>query len=491
MGGTAERSNVQVVIIGSGFAGLGMAIGLKRAGVHDFVVLEKAGDVGGTWRENTYPGCACDVQSHLYSFSFELNPSWSRMFAEQPEIHDYLRHCADKYGVRPHIRFHSEVVAAEFDESTDTWRVSTRDGHTVTARVVVAGLGPLHVPAYPDIPGIERFQGVSFHSARWNHDYDLTGKRVAVIGTGASAVQFVPRIAPQVAQLHLFQRTPPWILPKPDRTIGPVEQRLYRRFPILQRLFRSAIYWQLETRVLGFAVTPKLMRAAERMARRHIERQIPDPELRKAVTPTYTMGCKRVLISNDYYPALTRDNVELVTTGIREVREHSVVTRDGVEREVDAIIYGTGFKVGDTSSVRIVGEDGVELNELWRREGMQAHLGTVIAGFPNFFMLVGPNSGLGHNSIVFMIEAQVDYILQCLRLMRERGATRIGVRHAVQRAFNQAIQHKLRDAVWSSGCQSWYLDADGVNRVLWPGSVAEYEKAMTKPELIDYEFTVD
>ncbi|SHF05868.1 flavin-containing monooxygenase [Streptoalloteichus hindustanus] len=484
----AQGPDHQVVIIGSGFAGLGMAIRLRQAGCRDFVVLEKADEVGGTWRDNTYPGCACDVQSHMYSFSFEPNPSWSRMFAEQPEIWEYLRRCVDRYDLRGNIRFGAEVTGCAFDETAGIWHVSLADGRSLTARVVVAGLGPLHVPAFPDVPGLDRFRGVTFHSSRWNHDYDLTGKRVAVIGTGASAIQFVPRIAARVGQLHLFQRTPPWIMPKPDRVMSAVERRLFRRLPFVQRLYRNAIYWQLESRILGFNVDKRLVRAAEALSKRHIARQIPDdPALRAAVTPTYTLGCKRVLISDDYYPALTRPNVELVTDGIREVREHSVVTADGVEREVDAIIHGTGFRVGDVSSLDIVGAGGVELNDLWRREGMQAHLGVAIAGFPNLFMLVGPNSGLGHNSIVFMIEAQARYVVECLRLLDERRAQWMAVRPSVQDDFNRKVQGRLNRSVWQSGCESWYLDDQGVNRTLWPGFTFTYWLRTRRVREADYD----
>ncbi|GGM71637.1 4-hydroxyacetophenone monooxygenase [Longimycelium tulufanense] len=484
---TDEQPDHQVAIIGTGFAGLGMAIRLRQAGCDDFVVLEKAGEVGGTWRDNTYPGCACDVPSHMYSFSFDLNPSWSRMYGRQEEIWDYLRRCTDKYGVRPHIRFHSEVVSARFDEDACLWRLGTADGRDLTARVLVAGVGPLHVPAYPDVPGLARFQGVTFHSSQWNHDYDLTGKRVAVIGTGASAIQFVPQIARQVEQLHLFQRTPPWIMPKPDRRMRSGIKHLFARFPLAQRLLRNTLYWMLEGQLLAFNGDKRLMKMGEAMSRQHIARQIRDPELRKAVTPKYTMGCKRVLISNDYYPSLARPNVELVTDGIREVREHSVVTADGAEREVDAIIYGTGFKIGDFNSTKIFGAGGVELSELWRREGMESYNGVVTAGFPNMFMLVGPNTGLGHNSIVFMIESQVHYVLRCLELMDRHGAQQLAVRPEVQRRFNRAIQSRMKNSVWQSGCKSWYLDENGVNRTLWPGFTFTYWARLRRARAADFD----
>jgi len=477
----------QVAIIGTGFAGLGMAIRLKKDGIDSFVVFEKADEVGGTWRENTYPGAACDVPSHMYSFSFEPNPRWTRTFAPQPEILDYLKRTADKYGVRPHIRFRAEITDIVFDEAGDRWTVTTADGQAVTARVVVLGIGPLHVPAIPQLKGMETFQGQVMHSATWDHEYDLTGKRVAVIGTGASAIQIVPSIAGQVEKLHLFQRTAPWVLPKIDRPFTGLEKVAFRRLPLLQRLSRNRIYWQQEARILGMAVDPRIMKAAEWVAKGFIRSQISDPELRKAVTPDYTMGCKRILLSNTYYAALDRDNVEVVTDGIAEIRPHSVVTRDGSEYEVDVIVLGTGFKVGDLGNLNVTGRGGIELREAWAG-GMEAYLGLAVAGFPNLFYLVGPNTGLGHNSIVFMAEAQADYILQALRLLEKENAGRIEVWPEAQQAFNERIQSQLSEAVWSAGgCMSWYLDADGKNRTLWPGFTFTYWLATRRLNTDDYQ----
>ncbi len=487
---TSSAAHHDVVVVGTGFAGLGMAIKLKQSGNDDFVVLEKAAAVGGTWRDNTYPGCACDVPSHLYSFSFELNPKWSRMFAPQPEIREYLEHCTTKYGVRPHIRFNSAMTACEFDEAAGFWRVEVNGGEDVlTARSVVAGFGPLSRPAFPSIEGIESFAGKAFHSAEWDGAYDLRGKRVAVVGTGASAIQFVPRIAPDVAKLKLFQRTPPWIVPKPDRRTARLERLLFKRFPRLQQAYRQSIYWRLEGRVLGFTLHPRVMKAAELVARAHIRRQIKDPALRRIVTPDYTIGCKRILISNDYYPALNRDNVEVVTDGIRRITERGVVTADGREHEVDVIIYGTGFKVHDPlRPMNIVGRDGANLADLWGTRGLEAYLGTTVAGFPNFFILVGPNTGLGHNSIVYMIESQVHYVTEALRTMRERDLGWVDVRPDVQAEFNDHLQAKLDGAVWSSGCESWYLDASGKNRTLWPGFTFKFREATGEFRAEDYDY---
>jgi cation diffusion facilitator CzcD-associated flavoprotein CzcO len=478
-----------IVIIGSGFAGLGMAIRLKKAGYHDFVILEKSGDLGGTWRDNQYPGCACDVPSHMYSFSFELNPEWSRMFAPQQEIWAYMRRCADKYGLREHLRFDSEVEALEWDDEARLWQVRIADGTSYTPKAVISGIGALHVPSYPKIPGLERFTGTSFHSAEWDHSYDLRGKRVAVIGTGASAIQFVPRIAEQVGRLHLFQRTPPWVQPKPDVAFPEPVRRAFR-LPGATRALRNAIYWTLEARSVGFTVHPRLSKPMRSVALWHIARQIPDPELRAKVTPDYTIGCKRVLLSSDYYPALNRPNVDLITDDIVEVTETGVVTADGSTYEVDAIIYGTGFQVTEAlTAQRIAGRNGLKIQDVWG-DGIEAHRGITVPGFPNFFLLLGPNTGLGHNSVVFMIESQIEHILGCLRLLSERKGRFIEAKEQAMRRYGDRIQRRLRKAVWSEGgCQSWYLDENGVNRTLWPGFTFEYWTGTRKVRPEEYTIT--
>ncbi|HEX4871183.1 MAG TPA: NAD(P)/FAD-dependent oxidoreductase [Nevskiaceae bacterium] len=477
-----------VLVIGTGFAGLCMGIRLKQSGREDFVILERAGAIGGTWRDNDYPGCACDVQSHLYSFSFEPNPEWTRMFARQPEIRAYLEKCVDKYGLAPHIQLGREVVSARFDEASGRWQVRTRDGSRYSARVLVSGMGGLSNPAFPSIPGLERFAGRAFHSAQWDHGYDLRGKRVAVIGTGASAIQFVPQIQKQVAQLDLYQRTPPWILPKPDRLIGEGEQNLFRNLPLVQQALRTAIYWMLETRVLGFAVNPRLMNLLQTLAVRHIHKRVKDPVLRAKLTPDYTIGCKRVLISNDYYPALTQPNVEVITTAIREIRPHSVVTTDGVERAVDCLIYGTGFKAQDPlPRGAIFGRGGQDILDAWK-DGPEAYHGTTVAGFPNLFLLVGPNTGLGHSSMVFMIESQVNYVMSALDTLQARGYDRLEVRPEVQARYNQALQRRLTGAVWASGCKSWYVDANGRNTTLWPSFTFRFRQATRQLRFGDYRW---
>jgi cation diffusion facilitator CzcD-associated flavoprotein CzcO len=483
------RPDVDVIIIGSGFAGLGMAIQLRRAGMGSFVVLERGPDIGGTWRDNTYPGCACDIPSHLYSFSFERHADWTRMFPTQPEIWSYLKHCVTKYKLGPAIRCNAEVRKAEFDEASHLWRVETAEGETLTARVLVSAMGPLSRPAYPKLPGLDRFQGCTFHSAEWNHSYDLCGKRVAVIGTGASAIQLVPEIAPEVAQLHVFQRTPPWIVPKMDREIRAWERVMFRWMPGYMRMFRNFLYWRQELLALGLTVNPKYMKRVEKFARDHIERHVSDAELREKVTPDYVIGCKRILISNDYFPALGRPNVELVTDGIAEVREHSIITADGRERRVDALIYGTGFRVTDLlTPVSFMGRNGRDLNDAWR-DGFEAYFGMTVAGYPNLFLLVGPNTGLGHNSIIFMIEAQVHYVMTCLKLMRKKGATAMDMRPEVQARFNRDLEEHMKRTVWVSGCKSWYLDANGKNSTLWPGFSFQYWLKTRGVVAEDYAFS--
>ncbi|NBE96688.1 NAD(P)/FAD-dependent oxidoreductase [Nonomuraea sp. KC401] len=463
-----------IVIIGAGLAGVCMAIKLKAAGHHDFVILEKAGDLGGTWRDNTYPGCACDVPSHMYSYSFDLNPGWSRMFAPQQEIHDYLRSCADRHGVTPHIRYGRYVTALEYDDARRDWTVTTDDGGTLRANAVISAIGALHIPKYPEISGRESFVGPAMHSAAWDHSVDLTGKRVAVIGTGASAVQFVPRLAPITRELTVFQRTAPWLHPKPDFAIPP-RARDALRLPGAARTLRTALYWALESRALGFAVDPRLMKAHEKLALKHLHAQVPDPDLRRRLTPGYLIGCKRILISSDYYPALMRDDVELVTDEITEIRPHSLVDAAGREHPADAIVYGTGFRVLDAlAEQHIVGRGGVKIQDAWQH-GIQTYYGITTSGFPNLFFLLGPNTGLGHNSVAFMIEAQVRYVIGCLRLLSRTRARALDVRPEAQRAFDRRLRERLDPLVWNAGgCRSWYLDEHGVNRTIWPGFTFEY-----------------
>jgi cation diffusion facilitator CzcD-associated flavoprotein CzcO len=475
--------DTDIAIIGSGFSGLGMAIRLKQAGMNNFVVLERAGEVGGTWQANTYPGCACDVPSHLYSFSFAPNPDWTQTYSTQPEIWAYLRRVADDFGVRSHVQLNTAVESGAW--AGDHWELETTQG-TLRARVLIAGMGPLTEPKLPDIPGLEDFDGPVFHSARWDHDADLKGKRVASIGTGASAIQYVPAIQPEVGQLHVFQRTAPWVLPHSNRPIRAWERRLYRRLPVLQRLARGGVYAGREALVLGFVKNPKLMKVVERLARKHMQHQIDDPELLEKVTPDYTIGCKRILPSNRWYRALGKPNVELVTDAIAEVRGNAVVTADGREREVDAIVLGTGFHVTDIPAAhRIRGRGGVLLDDLWQGSP-RAHLGSTVAGFPNLFFLLGPNTGLGHSSMVYMIESQIAHVMAALRHMRKQGATTIEVRPEVQQQYNAGLERKLEGTVWNTGCASWYLDRTGRNSTAWPDWTWKFRRRVATLDPAEY-----
>ena len=464
--GTAR--DVGIAIIGSGFAGLGMAITLKRRGESDFVVLERAGDVGGTWRDNTYPGAACDVQSNLYSFSFAPNPDWGRSYSEQPDIQAYLQGVADRFDVRRHCVFGADVTSARWDDAARRWLVSTAAGD-FRARVLVSAAGALADPTYPDIPGLDSFAGTVMHSARWNAEHDLTGERVAVIGTGASAIQVVPAIQPIVGSIAVYQRTPAWVVPRTDHPVTPRMRRLYRFVPGLQKGIRAVLYLLREFLVIGLAKRRRFLEPVARLARAHLHRQVRDPKLRAALTPDYTIGCKRILISNDYFPAVAAANAELVTTGIAEVRPHSIVTKDGVERPTDTIVLATGFHVTDLPiAKRIRGRGGRSLADVWSA-GMMSNRSSTVAGFPNLFLLVGPNVGVGHTSMVYMIESQVAYVDDALRTMDAEGLATLETTPDAQEAWRALIAEKSKGTVWlGGGCASWYLDEHGHNTTLWP-----------------------
>jgi cation diffusion facilitator CzcD-associated flavoprotein CzcO len=484
-----EPRHVKVGIVGAGFAGLGMAIRLKQEGIEDFVVWERDAEVGGTWWANTYPGCQCDVPSHLYSFSFALNPDWGRTYATQPEIERYIQDVTDRYGLRPHIRTNCAVLDARWDEASDRWHVTTAAGE-YTADVVVAGPGPLSEPSIPDLEGLDTFEGTTFHTAAWNHDHDLTGRRVAVIGTGASAIQAVPEIQPIVESLAVFQRTPPWVVPHRDRPITDAERRIYRALPPLQRAVRTGVYFGRELLVAGLVYRPKLMNVLQKVAKKHLARDVKDPHLRARLTPDYALGCKRILPSNRWYPAITKPNVEVVTAGIDHVRADGIVDRDGELHQVDTIVFATGFHVTDIRIAhRITGAAGTTLADEWDGSP-EAYRGTAVAGFPNLFFLVGPNTGLGHNSIVFMIEAQVQYVMDALAHMDTTRATRVEVKPDAQRAYNEHIQAKLADTVWNTGgCSSWYIDRNGRNATIWPDFTFRFWGQMRRFDPQAYELT--
>jgi cation diffusion facilitator CzcD-associated flavoprotein CzcO len=475
----------EIVIVGAGFSGLGMAIELRRAGVEDFVVLERASDLGGTWRDNTYPGCACDIPSVLYSWSKEQNPSWSSAFAGQAEIYDYMREVVSRHDLDRHLRYDHEMLSARWREEAGHWEVETTQG-TLTADVLVSGAGALADPSIPSLPGLESFRGTMFHSARWDHDHDLRGRHVAVIGTGASAIQFVPEIQPQVGHLTVFQRTPPWVTPRSNPDIPAPWRRRFERHPRLLALARRIVFSLQEALHVGFT-HPRLMKVLERSARRHLEEQVPDPELRAKLTPDYRLGCKRILGSDTYYPALCADNVSVVTAGIDSVTANGIRDGDRVEHRADTIIFGTGFQVTDPPiSHRIHGPDGVTLAEAWRGSP-RAHLGMAVSGFPNLFFLLGPNTGLGHNSVLLMIEAQVGYLLRLLDWRRQGGLPAVEPRLEAQARFLAEVERGTEGSVWTAGgCLSWYLDATGRNSTLWPGSVRAYQRRLARFDPRDY-----
>lgn len=475
-------SQLDVVIIGSGFSGLGMAIALQREGKR-YVVLEKGAGVGGTWRENHYPGCACDVPSHLYSFSFAPNPGWTRQYAPQQEILAYLERCAVEHGVVPQCRFGAEVNACVFDDATSTWTVSTKQGEQFRAPHLVLGVGALHHPKFPDVPGRETFQGPQLHSAGWDEAVPLEGKRVVVVGTGASAIQLVPALAPRVKQLTLFQRTPAWVISRRDAPISRLAKWLYRVAPWLMKLTRARIYWRLESYAFGFTRWPKVLKAAEWLGKRHLRQQVQSPALQDRLTPKYAAGCKRILLSDDYYPAFNRPNVALESCAVKEVTPTGVVTPDGRHVECDVIAWCTGFDVAaPLSKLKVTGRAGKDLGESWK-DGLHAYRGTTVPGFPNMYVLMGPNTGLGHNSMVYMIESQIHFALAHLRAMDAAGAKSVEVTEAAERAFNEELQAKLPRTVWASGCTSWYLDAHGRNVMLWPGRTFEFRALTREVEL--------
>jgi cation diffusion facilitator CzcD-associated flavoprotein CzcO len=479
--------HVGAFVVGAGFAGLATAIRLQRDGVTDFLVIDRGSEVGGTWRDNTFPGAVCDVPSQLYSFSFALNPDWTRSFSPQAEIQDYLRTVAARSGVLDRFRFGVTFHDASWDSGARRWRIHTSAG-SLTADVLVSAAGALSEPKMPSLPGLAGFEGPVFHSARWDHDFSVAGKRIAVIGTGASAVQIVPELAKSAARVDVYQRTAPWVMPRRDRAITDLERFAYHRVPGAQWLVRELIYAGREATVLMFTRYPKLGRPMRRMAIKNIHRGISDPDLRQRVTPDFMLGCKRVLISNHWYRALARDNVELITSDIARVGAHSVVTADGVTHEIDAIVVATGFMPTEAPIARqITGTDGRTLAEHWQLRGVQAYKGAAVAGFPNLFFIVGPNTGLGHSSMVLMIESQVAYLADAMRTMRREGLATVEVLAEAQANYNSKLQIRMKRTVWSTGgCQSWYLDALGRNVTLWPRSTIAFRALTARFDLSAY-----
>lgn len=468
-----------MVIVGAGFAGLGMAIKLKQAGIEDFVILERAGDVGGTWRDNQYPGAACDVPSNLYSFSFAPNPDWSRSYSGSREILDYIHYLADACDLRRHIAFNRNVDSLHFDEHAGIWRAHA-DGQTLLGRAVLVASGPLADPEYPAIAGIDRFRGRKIHSARWDHEYDFRGKKVAVIGTGASSVQIVPELVKEVDQLKVFQRTPAWILPRMDQRRPEWMKALFRRVPGLQTAARNALYGVHESMALGVIWNTPLTRMLEKLALRHLRSQVSDRWLRRQLTPDYRIGCKRVLMTSDYYPALQKPNCKLITYPIDRLSEEGIRTAEGIEHQFDCIVFATGFHVNNQGApFPVYGRDGRSLDDEWQG-GAQAFKGTNISGYPNLFMTLGPNSGPGHNSALVYMEAQLDYALQGVKKILREDLKMLDVRPQVQKRHNDKLQKRLAKTNWNSGCSSWYLTEDGFNATMFPGFATQFVRQLSE-----------
>jgi cation diffusion facilitator CzcD-associated flavoprotein CzcO/acetyl esterase/lipase len=480
----------RIAIVGAGFGGIGLAIRLKGEGFQDFTILEKADGVGGVWRANTYPGAACDVPSHLYSFSFEPKPDWTRRYSPQQEILEYLEGCVARHRLEPHIRFGVEVARADFDADAAVWRVTTTEGEEIEADVLVTATGQLSLPATTRIAGTERFSGAIFHSAQWDHDLDLAGKRVAVIGTGASTIQIVPAIAESVAQLDVYQRSAPYVIEKRDRAFRGWEKRLFRLFPParLYQRFKEWLFFELF--VSAFNQFKPLGRLGVQLFERNLERQVSDPELRRALTPDpdHVLGCKRVLISADYYATFERPDVELVTQGVRELTERGVVAEDGTERPTDVVVLSTGFQTTRfLAPMEIRGEEAVDLNEVWR-DGAKAYLGMTVAGFPNLFVMYGPNTNLGSGSIIYQLESQMNYIVDATRRLATEGGA-LDVRREVQRAFDREVQERLSTSVWQTGCSNWYVDENGRDSQNWPGFTLEYRRRTRRLDPRDYQLS--
>jgi cation diffusion facilitator CzcD-associated flavoprotein CzcO len=482
-----KPQEIPIAIIGAGFAGIGMAIQLKKAGIESFTIFERASEIGGTWRDNTYPGAACDVPSHVYSLSFEPNPGWTRKFSPSEEIQAYLLRLVEKWQLRSKLRLGTEIAEARWDDVRATWTLTTRSGETHEARVVVACVGGLVDPAMPDIKGLQSFGGEIFHTARWNHDYELTGRRVGVIGTGASAVQVVPAIATQVAKLSVFQRTPAWVVPRLDKRYSERARRIYARFPWTLRASRLAKYWLSElVGPMVFLDSKRLSALGERMSLQHLHAQVRDPELRRKLTPHFQFGCKRVLVSDDYWASFERPNVELVTEPIVEIRREGIETQDGRLHELDAIVLATGFAVSlARAPFPITGRSGRTLDEVWSR-GAVAYKGMTVSGFPNWFILMGPNTGPGHTSVLVYTEAQIRCVLQAIRRIRDERLHSVDVRQDVQDRYNAGIQARMPRMVWHT-CKSWYLSPDGSNHALYPGFAAEYALRARRFVPADYE----
>ncbi len=484
------KPDFQIGIVGAGFAGIIAALRLQKSKPDSFVVFERAAEVGGTWRDNIYPGCACDVPSNLYSISFEPNPDWQRRYSPQPEILEYLKTVVHKNNIESHIRYDSDIVRFEFVEEYGLWKLTDRHERTTIVRTVILAVGPFNRPQLPDIKGIDTFRGKTLHSARWDTSYDLKGKRVAVVGTGASAVQIVPTIAPIVAQLTVFQRTAAWVSNRMDVEVPLVKRRRHQKLPVLQKLKRALLYWFLEFRGLMFMGNERIYRYFHKLAVQKLETEVKDPETRRKLTPDYKLGCKRILSSDDYLPTFNRENVSLETDSIVKITPEGILTGNGTVHELDTIIFATGFEVADfTTDVKIVGRRGRELFTEWREKGLEAYKGTTVSGYPNLAFILGPNTGLGHSSMIHMMESQMNYILKYLDLLEKKGENAfLDLKPEVQQSYNETIDEQFQTTVWASGCKSWYFNRAGRNTTLYPRLTARFRRETKRIDGGEYDF---
>jgi cation diffusion facilitator CzcD-associated flavoprotein CzcO len=483
------KVDFQIGIIGTGFGGLIAALGLKKAGKTNFVMFERASEVGGTWRDNTYPGCACDVPSHLYSLSSEPNPEWQHRFSKQGQIFKYMKDVFAKNDLTKHIRFNCDIIEVKFIESEGLWQVTSRNGDIVYVKSIISATGPLNRPVIPPFKGLSDFKGQKFHSAEWDSSCDFKGKNVAVIGTGASAIQIIPAIVPDVAQLHVFQRTPVWITPRANRKISRFEQTVYKYAPFMQKGMREVVYWGNELLGKAFLGNETISKIATYVALRKLRKEVKDPELRRKLTPQYKLGCKRILVSDDYYPTFNRPNVHLITDDIEKITENSIVTKDGQNHPVDIIVLATGFQTPEVGFyTAILGKNGRNLIDEWTQNAVEGYRGTTISGYPNYLLVLGPNTGLGHNSIVHMMESQMNYILRYLEILEKQGEKAyMDVKPDVQKAHNEALQKQFVGTVWASGCKSWYVNEKGRNIAIYPRLTFHFRREMQKINIEDYQ----
>jgi cation diffusion facilitator CzcD-associated flavoprotein CzcO len=476
----------EIIIIGSGFGGIGLGMNFQKSGIENYVILERESEMGGTWWRNTYPGAAVDVQSHLYSFKSEPY-NWSRLFALQPEILDYTNYLIYKYDLKKRTHCNKNVVKAEFDEDKCEWVVFIEDGSVYKAPILINSSGSLSQPSIPPIKGKENFKGRSFHTSRWDHSFDYTNKKVAVIGTGASSVQVVPAIASKVKDLYVFQRTPHWILPRPDRKLSKPEQKFIHILPIITNFYRELMYWKLEARMLAFKGNMMIIKYFQRTAEKFLKKSIPDSELRKKLTPDFILGCKRVLLSNDYFSTLLRENVNLETDGIDQINENGLLTKTGNQIDVDLIVYATGFFASENNiPYPVIGRNKLSIQDSWK-DGAHAYLGTVVPSFPNFFILVGPNTGIGHTSALHIMESQIAYLMEAISAMRQNKWKTIEIKEDVEYEYNDKIQKQLSKTVWQTGgCKSWYQNESGRNTTLYPNYSFVFRKAASKFKMQDH-----